>query len=168
MAAFVMPPYWDCDEATARRLIWVKANRRPDESRYEANQRYLELTAECRAFERRHLRRCRTRTAPVAPILIDDGEEDSMWSLDHRQRRMRIRPWRPEDGEPALHRSPCITVINLDTGQALRGIPQHVLRLVGVPADPWDHDLYGELVFEVLKASKGFNPRNKAPAGVFE
>lgn len=68
----------------------------------------------------------------VAADLQDDGYPDWTYWLDRPERRFRIRPWRQqEDGPPWSFKTPCITVLDGETGRSMRGIPAGAFALLG-------------------------------------
>lgn len=72
--------------------------------------------------------------------IIDDGEEDALWALDHSTRRFRVRPVRPDDNWAGPHEG-MLVLVNTQTIEGL------VVRadILGRPAS--DSDDFASSVF---------------------
>lgn len=72
-----------------------------------------------------------SRWASAVADLSDDGLPDWVYWLDNPLRRYRLRPWRAEDGSPWSYMTPCVTVMDGETGRKLCGIPAGAYLLRG-------------------------------------
>lgn len=101
-------------------------------------------------------RAIRERTLPGILALRDDGLDDALWTRLNPGREYRVRPHRLSDGEPALHRFPCVTVLHIPTGASGRGIPSDALKRPGGAVYPVNADWWGHLLFTVYCETDGF------------
>ena len=145
------------DEAEARFSAWVRRHRLPGDTMGSLRRRYAALRAPERSASLNAVVTSlleakveRQRLAARLPGFIpmrDDGLADSVWAERHPEREYRVRPHRPEDGEPMTREVPCVTVIHIPTQACGRGVPVDRLVLFGAIFYPRDDDFFAESLF---------------------
>ena len=93
-------------------------------------QRELRVAAGLHQIPRRH-RLDPSYLSFIWADLTDDGVPDWTYWLDKPGRRYRLRPWRAEDGAPWSCATPCITVLDGESGKGMRGIPAGAFQIRG-------------------------------------
>lgn len=111
-----------------------------------SRRRYKELRAKWRAEGLRAAIRTIGRLTRRAGAVVDDGQEDARWALDHSLRRYRVRPLRPTDAVWWSDGREAVVVIDCRTGVR---IPAPVETL---PFPVSDDDRFGADVFAIKAA----------------
>lgn len=142
--------------AEAEMAEWMAVHRRPDEHPAEARRRYAaEKTVERAAQLRRTVDRLPSRQRPTIQLaarkedrfimtcLVDDGEEDALWALDHSQRRYRVRPLRDADNAWWVDDRAAVVVFDVRT------IDRIVAPVCALPFPVEDTDACGAALFSM-------------------
>ena len=97
-----------------------------------------------------------TPPAPPPVPLVDDGIDDLKWARANPDRRFRVRPWRPEDGEPQVRPGHCITVVDVIRKMGAHGVPIDAVWRAGMTVTIEDSDQYAELFLQARTATGCF------------
>lgn len=156
------------DQTEADLAAWLADHRLPGEGVASARRRWsaLRRTKFKRAitahlhFARSHksgLRQKRHLRGYVP--LGDDGLTDEAWAALNLQREYRIRPHRYSDGEPEIHRFPCMSIYHRPSNTWIKGAPVDILQIGDRIYWPTDTDEFCELLFVVASQTDGFQKR---------
>lgn len=125
---------------------FLPGTRIPVEMHAAQRRRYKELRAKWRVEKfRAEIRRIFAFTTRRAGSVVDDGQEDALWALDHATRLYRVRPARPGDAAWWVEGVEAVAVFNCQTGERVLIAVEHLPFLVS------DDDDFGGHVF-ALKA----------------